>query len=318
VGGEIGADDVDVIGADAYPELGFEQCTREALAELASRHGVDFATTLFYDRVRRAPRNRELVEAIERPADPVAAPRRVRGRVLIAPALFYRERPDIGGDGMAIQRAARAAGLEVEVLPVDSAGTAHENGIRLRTLLAERCTDRTVLVSLSKGAADVRVALDSMPPPPGLRAWVIVSGLLHGTPAIDQLMRRWWRRWGLRLLLARYRAPFELAHEFSAEGPSPLNRPALAPEGLLVINLFGCPLSDHLGTRFGRRRHRELAHLGPNDGLTLLRDAIVEPGLAYPLWGADHYFRTAEVPRVLARLIAFLVERNCFFVEPSV
>jgi hypothetical protein len=307
--------------ADIYPELGFEQCTREALAAIASRHGVDFATALFYDRVRKAPQNRDLIAAIERADEPdVASDRggRLRGRVLIAPALFYRERPDIGGDGMAVQRAARAAGLEVEVLPVDSAGTAHENGRRLRTLLAERCTDRTVLVSLSKGAADVRVALESMPPPPGLRAWVIVSGLLHGTPAIDQLMRRWWRRWGLRLLLARYRAPFDLVHEFSALGPSPLNRPALAPAGLLVINLFGCPLSDHVGTRFGRRRHRALAHLGPNDGLTLLRDAIVEPGLAYPLWGADHYFRTAEVPRVLSRLIAFLVERQCFLVEPSV
>lgn len=303
---------------DAYPELGFEQCTREALAAIASRHGVDFATMLFYDRVRRAPRNRELVEAIERADEADARPAGLRGRVLIAPALFYRERPDIGGDGMAVQRAARAAGLEVEVLPVDSAGTARGNGDRLRTLLAERCTDRTVLVSLSKGAADVRVALESIPTPPGLRAWVIVSGLLHGTPAIDHLMGRWWRRLGLRLLLARYSAPFDLVHEFSALGPSPLNRPAVAPDGLLVINLFGCPLSDHFGTRFGRRRHRELAHLGPNDGLTLLRDAIVEPGLAYPLWGADHYFRTADVPRVLSRLIAFLVERKCFLVEPSV
>jgi hypothetical protein len=316
MGSEAGVDDVMI--AEAYPELGFDECTREALAAIAARHGVDFATALFYDRIRRAPQNRELIEAIERADEPIAAPPRVRGRVLIAPALFYRERPDIGGDGMAIQLAARAAGLEVEVLPVDSAGTAHENGIRLRTLLAERCTDRTVLVSLSKGAADVRVALESMPPPPGLRAWVIVSGLLHGTPAIDHLMRRWWRRLGLRLLLARYRAPFELVHEFSARGPSPLNRPAFAPDGLLVINLFGCPLSDHLGTRFGRRRHRELAPHGPNDGLTLLRDAIVEPGLAYPLWGADHYFRTAEVPRVLSRLIAFLVDRQCFLVEPSV
>jgi hypothetical protein len=301
--------------ADAYPELGFEQCTREVLADVAVRHGVDFATALFYDRIRRAPHNRELVEAIEGPARANGRTTTVRGRVLIAPALFYRERPDIGGDGAVIQAAARAAGLDVEVLPVDSAGTAHANGRRLRELLAERCTDHTVLVSLSKGAADVRVALESMPPPPGLRAWVIVSGLLHGTPAIDHLMRRWWRRWGLRLLMARYHAPVELVHEFSAAGPSPLNVRACAPPGLLVINLFGCPQSAHLGTRFGRRRHRELAHLGPNDGLTLLRDAIVEPGLAYPLWGADHYFRTADVPRVLERLMAFLVDRQCFQVE---
>ena len=302
---------------DAYPDLGFEQCTREVLADVATRHGVDFATALFYDRIRRAPHNRVLVDAIEGPSRASLTGRRIRGRVLIAPALFYRERPDIGGDGAVIQAAARAAGLDVEVLPVDSAGTARGNGHQLRDLLVARCTDHTVLVSLSKGAADVRVALESMPLPPGLRAWVIVSGLLHGTPVIDHLTRRWWRRWGLRLLMARYRAPLELVQEFSAEGPSPLNTPVLTPPGLLVINLFGCPQSAHLGTAFGRRRHRDLAHLGPNDGLTLLRDAIVEPGLAYPLWGADHYFRTAEVPRVLERLIEFLVDSQCFQVEPA-
>ena len=300
---------------DPYPGLGFEQCTRDVLAGMAARHGVDFATSLFYDRVRRAPHNRALVDAIEGPPRANLTERRIRGRVLIAPALFYRERPDIGGDGAVIQAAARAAGLDVEVLPVDSAGTAQGNGRQLQDLLAARCTAHTVLVSLSKGAADVRVALESTPPPPGLRAWVIVSGLLQGTPVIDHLMRRWWRRWGLRLLMARYHAPFELVQEFSAEGPSPLNTPVLAPPGLLVINLFGCPQSAHLGTPFGRRRHRDLAHLGPNDGLTLLRDAIVEPGLAYPLWGADHYFRTPDVPRVLERLIAFLVDRQCFHVE---
>jgi hypothetical protein len=302
--------------ADAYPELAFEQCTHEVLADLTARHGVDYATSLFYDRIRRAPQNRELVAALD--GDDAAggeAMPRVRGRLLIAPALFYRERPDIGGDGAAIQRAARDAGLEVEVLPVDSAGTAASNATRLRTLLAERCIDRTVLVSLSKGAADVRLALESMPAPPGLRAWVNVSGLLHGTPAIDHLTRRWWRRWGLRLLLARHGAPFELAHEFSAAGSSPLNRRALAPSGPLVVNLFGCPLAADFSTRFGRSRHRQLSPLGPNDGLTLLRDAIVEPGLVYPLWGADHYFRTPSVPPLLSRLIAFLAAKDCFAVD---
>jgi hypothetical protein len=301
--------------ADAYAGLAFEHCTHRVLADITLRHGVDFATTFFYDRIRRAPQNRELVEALER-TDAEAETPRARGRVLIAPALFYRERPDIGGDGAAIRRAALAAGLDVEILPVRSAGTARNNAEQLRTLLDERCTDPTVLVSLSKGAADVRLAFESMPPPPGLRAWVIVSGLLHGTPAIDHLTRRWWSRWGLRLLLARHGAPFELASEFSTDERSPLREPALAPPGILVVNLFGCPLAAHLGTRFGRIRHRQLSALGPNDGLALLRDAFVQPGLIYPLWGADHYFRTEAVPRLLTRLITFLVAKDCLRASP--
>jgi hypothetical protein len=309
-----------------YPDITYERCTHEVLAELSMRHGVDFATRFFHDRIRSAPQNRDLVAALDGRNDGSddenfltcgeAIHSHIRGTILIAPALFYRERPDIGGDGAVIQHVARAAGLRVAVLPVASAGTARTNADTIRTLLPEYCADPTVLVSLSKGAADVRLAFETMTAlPPALKAWVIVSGLVHGSPAIDRLTGRWWSRWTLRALLARHGAPFALAEEFTARGSSPLNRRAKAPRGLLVINLIGCPLSRDLGTRFGRIRHRQMAPLGPNDGLGLLRDAIVEPGLVYPVWGADHYFRTNAVPRVISRLIAFLSAKGCFSLE---
>jgi hypothetical protein len=288
----------------AYPDVYYEHCTRELLGDLAVRHGIDFATTLFYDRIRRAPQNRALVDALDG-AGSAPAIGRARGRVLIVPALFYRERPEIGGDGAVVQRAALEAGLDVDVLPTPSAGTAHENAAVLRTMLPDYVTESTVVVSLSKGAADTRLALESMPSlPRGLRAWVIVSGLVHGTPAIDWMLARWWRRLALRYLLARGGAPPALAEEFTTQ--SSLSRRASAPAGLPVFNLIGCPLSHHLTTRFGRMRHQQMAHLGPNDGLTLLRDAIVEPGLVYPVWGTDHYFRTPGVPELMRRLITFL------------
>lgn len=300
-----------------YPDITYEHCTHEVLSDLSVRHGVDFATSFFHDRIRCAPQNRELVAALDgKENENHTIDSRARGTILIAPALFYRERPDIGGDGAVIQRVARAAGLRVAVLPVASAGTARSNADTIRTLLPEYCVDPTVLVSLSKGAADVRLAFETMTAlPPTLKAWVIVSGLVHGTPAVDRLTGRWWSRGLLRALLARNGAPFSLAKEFTANGSSALNRRAQAPQGILVINLIGCPLSHDLGTRFGRIRHRQMAPLGPNDGLGLLRDAIVEPGLVYPVWGADHYFRTDAVPRVISRLIAFLSAKGCFSPE---
>lgn len=304
--------------AAARPRLAYDDCTHEVLSDLSLRHGVDAATMLFHDCIRTAPRNRALVAALDRTAA-AAVPdgaRGANGKILIAPALFYRERPDIGGDGAVVQAAARAAGLRVELLPVASGGTARQNAATIRDLLAAHCDRPTVLVSLSKGTADVRLAFESMPAlPRNLTAWVNVSGLAHGTPAIDRLMSRWWSRLALRTLLARHRAPFELTREFTASGRSPLNTPAQAPCGLLTINLIACPLSHHLSSRFGRIRHRQMAHLGPNDGLTLLRDAIVEPGLVYPVLGADHYFRSAEVPRIIARLLAFLQSQGCFSSE---
>jgi hypothetical protein len=301
--------------------LTYEECTHDVLADMAQRHGVDTATLLFYDCVRAAPRNQEIVAALDGGAGPIAPAAIHRGepacgKILIAPALFYRERPDIGGDGAVVQAAARAAGLDVDVLPVASGGTARQNAAAIRALLPAHCDRPTVLVSLSKGTADVRLAFESMPSlPRALTAWVNVSGLAHGTPAIDTLTSRWWSRWALRALLARHHAPFELMQEFAANGQSALNAPARAPHGLLTINLIACPLSRHLSTRFGRIRHRQMASFGPNDGLTLLRDAIVEPGLVYPVLGADHYFRSADVPRIIARLLAFLDSQGCFSSE---
>jgi hypothetical protein len=316
---------VDAAGIpDRFRDLEYEQCSHDVLAELSRAAGIDAATTFFYDRIRSAPRNREIVAALDGSSTVAAdAPewqRRDasrRARILIAPALFYRERPDIGGDGALVQSAARRAGLEVEVLPVASAGTIHANAAALRTLLPERCTDPTVLVSLSKGAADVRLALESMPTiPDGLRAWVIVSGVVHGTPAVDRMLERWWRRCTLDLLLARAGAPRALVADLSSS--SSLSVRAAAPGGVLVVNLIGCPLTRHLGTTFGRMRHRQMAHLGPNDGLMLLRDAIVDPGLVYPVWGADHYLRTPPVEGIVWRLFAFLAANGCFSLERKV
>ncbi len=301
--------------AASHPHLRLEQCTHEQLRSLVRSEGIDFATALLFDRIRRAPANAALVHALEAPTFD-GRTGFARGRLLIVPALFYRERPEIGGDGAVVAQAARAAGLEVELLPVGSGASARDNAKQLRDLLPARVADPTVVVSLSKGCADLRLAFEEMPVPRGLRAWVLVSGLLRPTPAIDRLQSRWWSRLGLAMLLKRQGGSTELPREFASGVGSPLERPASAPAGLPVINLIGCPLSHHLGTPFGRLRHRQMSGLGPNDGLTLLRDAMLEPGSVYPVWGADHYFRLPAISGLLTRLVAHLVSIGCFEPHP--
>ncbi len=300
--------------AASYPDLRFEHCSHEQLGAIVKRDGIDLATAVLFDRIRRVPGNTGLVRALEA-ATFDGMTNFARGRLLIVPALFYRERPEIGGDGAVVAQAATAAGLDVEVLPVGSGSTARENAMQLRDLLPRRIASPTVVVSLSKGCADLRLAFERMPVPQGLRAWVLVSGLFRPTPAIDRLQSRWWSRIGLAMLLKRQGGSAELPREFATGTGSALERPAAAPPGLPVINLIGCPLSVHLGTPFGRLRHRQMASLGPNDGLTLLRDALLEPGGVYPVWGADHYFRLPAIPTLLTRLLGHLVSIGCF--DPS-
>ena len=88
-----------------------------------------------------------------------------------------------------------------------------------------------------------------------------------------------------------------------------------APEGLLVVSVVGTPLVSHLsGTTAAR--HARLAPEGPNDGSTLLRDAVVEPGLVYPVWGADHYLRVPGSAALLYRLFRWLHARGILPAAP--
>lgn len=102
---------------ETRPEVDYSGCTRDLLAELSRRRGIDFATAFFYDRISRLAGNRLLFHALGDPRFDGETPF-ARGRVLIVPALFFRERPEIGGDGAVIARVAEVAGLEARVLPV--------------------------------------------------------------------------------------------------------------------------------------------------------------------------------------------------------
>ena len=155
----------------------------------------------------------------------------------------------------------------------------------------------------------MRVALERTPElSRKLRLWVQVGGLVHGTPLADRILRSWWQRGLMRAYLARYGGDLRLLRELTHATGSLLAAPFRVPDGLPVINVIACPLSSHL--RGGlRRRHRRLAAGGPNDGSTLLRDAIVEPGFVYPIWGADHYFRHPEMREIIQKLLTWGVTR---------
>jgi pimeloyl-ACP methyl ester carboxylesterase len=177
-------------------------------------------------------------------------------------------------------------------------------------LLSERLDglrDRVILVSLSMGGADVRVALERTPPLAArIRAWINVSGLLHGSPLLDDLLDA---RFPSSLLvsgaLRAMGGSRRMLPGLSAKPGAPLAARFRTPPGLLAVNVVGLPLREHL-TGNAAARHARLAPLGPNDGSTLVPDALALPGLTYPGWGADHYMRAPGVDLLLARLLGLL------------
>lgn len=284
------------------PQYDYAALTPAVLAQLTREHGVDFATALWYDRVRGAEPHRAFIEAVEA-IDAGAALPPTSVRVLVAPAAFWREYPQFGADGAAVLEAARGLGMRADRIPTPSTGSVSKNARVIREALEKEADGSVVLVSLSKGGADVRMALEQDPAlARKVRAWINVCGIIHGSPLVDEMLDGpWWRRLAVRAFLARWRAGFGLIRELRH---APVPR-ATAPAGVYVVNVVACPLSTHTAGAI-TRRHRQLAALGPNDGSTLLTDAIVDGGVVYPVWGADHYFRTPDAPVLIRRILLHL------------
>jgi hypothetical protein len=88
------------------------------------------------------------------------------------------------------------------------------------------------------------------------------------------------------------------------EPGGPLDFKLQLPPHLQLISLVGFPLRQHMTSGLGRRCYDRVACHGPNDGVIVLSDVCAQPGLIYPIWGADHLLRSgADMDRVMSAVL---------------
>ena len=284
-----------------FPRL--EDLNATALLSITSERGVDFATALLFDRFRHASRHVEFIQRIDALRQCSLPNLRNCGvKIAIVPGALYRERPDFGGDGLLVREVAEQAGLETDLLPLNSRGAVTANSAAIREWLARHASERLMLVSLSKGGADLKMAL-AKPDAVGLLrnvvAWVNVCGPLDGSQLANWIVDSRVRRWICRFQYRLQRRDFRFVEELRRGNGTLLQAPLHLPASMELIHLVGFPLNRHFTTSFSRFCHRILSAFGPNDGTTLLADAIAWPGRVYPVWTADHYFRPPSMAREL-------------------
>lgn len=297
--------------AGLRPELAFADLDGETLASLTRERGVDVATAFLLDRLRRSPDHGALMREIESLPPAREGLPRLRGNLLVVPAALHRSAPSVGGDGALIREVGARLGLSTVTVPLPNAGTLDENARLVAASVFEAGPGPLVLASMSKGGADVRRALEARPDLASrLSVWLNVCGIVRGTPLADDLLEaRGVASLVARGVLRKAGVRRRVLSELSVRAGAPLAAPFRAPEGLLVVNVIACPLSSHL-TGATAARHERLAGLGPNDGSTLLLDALVTPGLVAPVLGADHYFRLPGTSGLLYRLFRWLHGRG--------
>jgi hypothetical protein len=303
-------------GADSAELQGDWPC------RLSATRGIDFATAALYRFVCSHSAFPDLSEGTADEQGAGDTSRALRDvTVAVVPGAFYREHPTTGADGAAIRSAASELGCRTALISTASIGTLAANANDILAWLDRRTNERVILISLSKGGADVKVALshpDAQTAFGSVIGWINVCGTLAGSPSVAWLLERRLPTLIYRFLFWRRGRDFQFIRDLDRRPPGPLDVPLHVPPWLRTVHIVGFPLRRHISTRRMAAWHRRLAPWGPNDGAAVLADSCLAPGAVVPVWGADHFsLDRVDLRALLKRVVTAVVVSEHFPNAPS-
>jgi hypothetical protein len=214
--------------------------------------------------------------------------------ILLVRGAFFGEHQHTGADGGQVVQIAREMGWSVELPEIHSFGTLQANAAIILDHLLGSKSSSFLIVSLSKGSADVALAMDD--PRSGeamsrVCGWVSLSGITAGTPLVAWLRSHWLRTVGVHLLLWSRGQRFRVLDQLRNDR-GPLQQPLSVPAHIRPIHVIGVPTRRHLRHPWAPRGYERIAPLGPTDGGGILFGDLARlPGDILPVWGADHYLQ---------------------------
>jgi hypothetical protein len=284
--------------------------SRSVLRDISQQYSVDFAALFLADRLLKnecnQALNRYFLDLLNRDAavdfDPSSY------LVLFVPGWDYAELGYLtGADFAKPRRLATDFQLENYLIELPPTGGVEENA---EIILADisrysQSGKKIVLVGASSAGPAIHLALSNRVAAKAhnpVKVWLNVGGILQGSPIIDHY-QSWHRRWFFNLVLWYEGWDKEAVLSMSTKlCRRRISQLQIDPD-ILVINYLGIPLSGQV-SRYSRENYRLLRPRGPNDGLTLLTDAIAPNSLTIVALGSDHFF--AEDPRVDKKTVALI------------
>jgi hypothetical protein len=138
--------------------------------------------------------------------------------------------------------------------------------------------------------------------------WLNICGVLRGSPVIDAFLP-WPKSWLLRVVALFDGWNYNDLLSLSSAHSKPRYQDFAPPAQLTIVNYIGIPFSGQVSD-LGRTFYGLLKEQGPNDGLTLITDALA-PGYTIMAVGMDHFvnndpeieLKTAALLPVMLKLI---------------
>ena len=206
--------------AAAWPEdASSTDLTPDVVRQISDQEGIEFATALLYDRIRRSQEHGPIIERLDSIPTNQFLPR-LDVTLAIAPGAFYVEiSPRRAYDGLLrfLRTEAARFGCRTDVIPTQSFGHLSDNAHIIRDWLANHSHESIILVSLSKAGAEVKLALAEAPEVfASVPLWVNLSGIVQGSALAGWLLARRWRCAPVRLLFWYRRYAFSVIRELRA------------------------------------------------------------------------------------------------------
>lgn len=288
------------------------ELTEQYLEWLTKNRGLELATMALYVWLKEF-RYREFCQTIAE-LDAKADENPSTAKLVIIPGMFYREFPELGGDGRLIQQIARRCGIEASIAPIASTGPLNENAQIISKIIQEHAGQKIWLVSISKGSAETGLALAGLVEIQRqcVQGWISICGIFNGSPVADIRLNRPFTRLVLKSYMKWMGADFRGIDDLRTTHAH-WNK-NLVNHGIETIHVQPVPLAGYVHPDLVKR-YRQLAAKGPNDGTIYLNDLISRPGHVYPVWGVDHFFHDRTVVPLIYKLCHYLKNqsagRNC-------
>jgi len=293
----------------------------QALQAITRDYSADTATALLIQCLYAVPRIQHSQQlflselALRRAADPAQAAfladRAGEYLVLVVPGWGYKTNAHVTGADLAAPRAIISSlGFEQHLVEVEDTGSVEGGAKAIATALRhfQDSDKKIILVSASSGGPMVALALSdpAIASIPQLAGWLNICGVLRGTPVIDAFLP-----WPKSMLLrtVAWHEGWNYADLLSLSRSNSRYDEFTPPEQLTIVNYIGIPFSGQVST-LGKEFYGMLRAQGPNDGLTLIPDALA-PGYTIMAVGMDHFInndpqialKTAALVPVMLKLI---------------
>ncbi len=281
---------------------------RNTLKEITEQFSPDFATLYFVSRIYQDPVNRRAQQAFyshlvafrTRGEEEMArVARRFQSYLIVfVPGYGYKQDPATGADFARQRRIMNRAGFQTRLIETEEVGTVEANAVILANEIPRLSTryDTIILVSTSKGGPEVALAIGKLIPPDQLdtvKAWISIGGLLRGSPEADQALT-WPMSWWTSVVFFFGGVARDTVKSLHTEKRRAVFARLDFPPHILMLQYVGVPLSGQI-EEYVQGRYRSLRGLGPNDGLTLLADELIEGGIVVTDIGLDHFYADPEI-----------------------